>query len=145
LLLISFLFCFAIEAKAQDDDFPDMSYLRTDVRNSSVVARVIIRSYEEVDRIGEKSFYALYRIEGEVQEVFKGKAKKGQLLEFYYAVENGYSRSIVGDDCIVFLQNNYNEKTKKKNLGEIENSRLPTNESRLKKLRKIKAERTKKR
>ena len=99
-----------------------------------MVARVRVREAEIVNRIGG---YEDWRLVCDVVEPFKGKLRKGQELIFYHGAEAGFKRELFLGDKIVFLIRNYHAKDKQWVYAAIENSTLPSNEDRLKKLRTI--------
>jgi hypothetical protein len=120
---------------AQDDEkWPSLSYLRHDYHEAKIVARVRVREAEIVNRIGG---YEDWRIVCDVIEPFKGKLHKGQEFIFYHGAEAGFKKEIFLGDKIIFLIRNYVEKEKKWVYAVIENSTLPYNEDRVKKLRTI--------
>ncbi len=123
-------------ALAQDDpQWPSLSYLRSDYRESIVVAHVRVTQAEIVSRIPG---YDDWRIVCEVVEPFKGKFRKGQTFVYYHGAEAGFKQALFLGDKIVFLHRNYHEKEKRWVYAVIENSTLPYNEDRVTKLRKIK-------
>lgn len=129
------LIVFSATAATQDDDnWPSLSYLRRDYNQSKIVARVNVREAEIVNRIGG---YEDWRLVGEVVEPFKGTLRKGQQQVFYHGAEAGFKKETFLGDKLIFLIRNYVEKEKKWVYAVIENSTLPTNEDRLKKLRMI--------
>jgi hypothetical protein len=137
LISIAFLFLLALPLAgvAQDDEkWPPLSYLRHDYHEAKMVAHVQVREAEIVNRIGG---YEDWRIVCDVLEPFKGKLHKGQELIFYHGAEAGFKREIFLGDKIVFLIRNYVEQEKKWVYAVIENSTLPYNEDRVKKLRTI--------
>ena|SRR5690349_1933087 len=122
-------------AVAQDDpNWPSLSYLRSDYRDSVVVAHVRVTQAEIVNRIPG---YDDWRLVGEVVEPFKGKFRKGQTLTFYHGAETGFKQAGFLGEKIIFLHRNYVEKEKRWVYAVIENSTLPYNEDRVQKLRKI--------
>jgi hypothetical protein len=135
-VLIGLLFglALAINASAQkdDEDWPSLSYLRSDYRQVSVVARVNVRTAEIVKRIGG---YEDWHLVGEVLEPFKGKFRKGDPIDFYHGAEKGFRRELFLGDKIVFLARNYVEKEKRWVWAVLENSTLAYNPDREQKLR----------
>ena len=130
------LFGLPLPATAQDgDQWPSLSYLRSDYRAVMVVARVRVREAEIVKTIGG---YEDWHLVGEVIEPFKGKFRKGQTIEFYHGAEKGIRRELFLGDKIVFLRRNYVTEVKRWVLAVRENSTLAYNEDRVQKLRKIK-------
>jgi hypothetical protein len=137
LISIAFFFLLAVPLSgvAQDDEkWPPLSYLRHDYHEAKMVAHVHVREAEIVNRIGG---YEDWRIVCDVVEPFKGKLRRGQELVFYHGAEAGFKRELFLGDKIVFLIHNYVEKEKKWVYAVIENSTLPYNEDRVKKLRTI--------
>ena len=135
------ILCFAVLltvpllARAQDgDDWPSLSYLRSDYRQVAVVAHVRIREAEIVKTIGG---YEDWHLVGDVLEPFKGKFRKGQTVEYYHGAEKGIRREIFLGEKIVFLFRNYVREEKRWVLAVLENSTLPYTEDRVVKLRKI--------
>ena len=121
---------------AQDDEqWPPLSYLRSDYRQVAVVARVQIREAEIVKTIGG---YEDWHLTGEIVEVFKGTLRKGQTLEYYHGAEKGFRKELFLGDKIVFLYRNYVRDEKRWVFAVLENSTLAFNEDRAQKLRKIK-------
>jgi hypothetical protein len=130
-----FLLAFPLLGVAQDDDkWPPLSYLRHDYHEAKMVAHVHVREAEIVNRIGG---YEDWRIVCDVIEPFKGKLRKGQELVFYHGAEAGFKKETFLGEKIVFLIHNYVEKEKKWVYAVIENSTLPYNDDRGKKLRII--------
>jgi len=122
--------------RAQDDDqWPSLSYLRSDYRQVVVVARVRVREAEIVKAFGG---YEDWHLTGDIVEVFKGTLRKGQTLEYYHGAEKGFRQELFLGDKIVFLYRNYVREEKRWVFAVLENSTLAYNEDRAEKLRKIK-------
>ena len=122
-------------ARAQDgDDWPSLSYLRSDYRQVAVVAHVRVRDAELVKTIGG---YEDWHLAGEVLEPFKSKFRKGQTVEYYHGAEKPVRRELFLGEKIVFLFRNYVREEKRWVLAVLENSTLPYTEDRVRKLRKI--------
>ena len=122
-------------ARAQDgDDWPSLSYLRSDYRQVAMVAHVRVREAEIVKTIGG---YEDWHLVGEVLEPFKGKFRKGQTVEYYHGAEKPVRRELFLGEKIVFLFRNYVREEKRWVLAVLENSTLPYTEDRVRKLRKI--------
>lgn len=122
--------------RAQDnDDWPSLSYLRSDYRQVAVVAHVLVREAEIVKTIGG---YEDWHIVCDVVEPFKGKFRKGQTLDYYHGADKGFRKEIFLGDKIVFLYRNFVQEEKRWVYAVLENSTLPYNEDRGRKLRKIK-------
>jgi hypothetical protein len=137
LVSIAFLFLLALPLSgvAQDDEkWPPLSYLRHDYNQSQIVARVTVREAEIVNRIGG---YEDWRLVCDIIEPFKGGPRNGRGFIFYHGAEAGFKKETFLGDKIVFLIHNYVEKEKKWVYAVIENSTLPYNEDRGKKLRTI--------
>jgi hypothetical protein len=135
-LALSLIILLSTAAIAQDDpQWPSLSYLRSDYRESVIVAHVKVTQAEIVSRIPG---YDDWRIVGEVVEPFKGKFRKGQKLTFYHGAEAGFKQALFLGEKIIFLHRNYHDKEKRWVYAVIENSTLPYNEDRVHKLRIIK-------
>lgn len=132
----------AASAQNDDDNWPPRSYLRSDYRQVSVVARVNVRTAEIVNRIGG---YEDWHLVGEVIEPFKGKFRKGDPIDFYHGAEKGFHRELFLGDKIVFLERNYVEKEKRWVWAVLENSTLGYNDDRAQKLRTIRRSQNKRR
>lgn len=117
-----------------NDDWPPISYLRSDYRQVSVVAHVRVHQAEVVNTIGG---YEDWHLVGEIVESFKGKFRKRAEIEFYHGAEKGFRRELFLGDKIIFLERNYVEKEKRWVLAVLENSTLPYSASVAQKLRKI--------
>src|SRR5204863_3401107 len=123
-------------AVAQDDaQWPSLSYLKSDYRQSAIVAHVRVTQAEIVSQIPG---YDDWRLVGEVVEPFKGKFRKGQTITFYHGAEAGFKKELFLGEKIIFLHRNYHDKTKQWVHAVIENSTLPYNDDRVAKLRTIK-------
>ncbi len=135
-LLLSALTVLVVPGVAgqSNDDWPSISYLRSDYRRVFVVAHVRVRQAEVVNTIGG---YEDWHLVGQVVETFKGKFRKGAEIEFYHGAEKGFRRELFLGDKIIFLERNYVEKEKRWVLAVLENSTLPYTESTARKLRKI--------
>ena len=122
--------------QAQDgDDWPSLSYLRSDYQQVAVVAHLQVREAEIVKTIGG---YEDWHLTGEVIEPFKGKFRKGQTIEFYHGAEKGFRKDLFLGDKIVFLFRNFVREEKRWVYAVLENSTLPYTKDRVLKLRKIK-------
>src|SRR5262245_9680254 len=140
LCLLAFL-AFPIVVAAQDDEeWPSLSYLRSDYRQVVAVAHVRTREAEIVKTIGG---YEDWHITGDVIEVFKGKLRKGQPLEYYHGAEKGVKKELFLGDKIVFLERHYIKDEKRWVYAVLENSTLAYNEDRVQKLRQIRRSATK--
>jgi len=120
---------------AQDDEnWPSLSYLRSDYKAVSVVAHVRIEQAEITGRVGG---YENWKVNAIVLESFKGRLKKGDTLEYFHGAEAGLKREYFNDEKIVFLLAE-RDPDKKLHYSVLENSTLGSNEDRIRKLRSIK-------
>ncbi|HEY2962247.1 MAG TPA: hypothetical protein VGJ37_07510 [Pyrinomonadaceae bacterium] len=117
-----------------DDDWPSLSYLRSDYKAVSVVAHVRIQHAEITGRIGG---YENWAIRAEVLEPFKGKFKKGDVIEYMHGAEAGFKQEYFTGEKIVFLLAE-TDKDRKLHYSVLENSTLPYTKTRVAKLRTIK-------
>ena len=119
---------------AQDDDeWPSLSYLRSDYKAVAVVAHIRIKEAEITNRIVG---YENWRIRAEVIESFKGKFKKGDAIEYMHGAEAGFKKEYFTGEKIVFLLAERDDERKLR-YAVLENSTLPYTEDRGKKLRVI--------
>jgi hypothetical protein len=125
ILMLCFLAFLGLPAviHAQDgDDWPSLSYLRSDYQQVAVVAHLKVREAEIVKTIGG---YEDWHLTGEVIEPFKGKFRKGQTIEFYHGAEKGFRKDLFLGDKIVFLFRNFVREEKRWVYAVLENSTLP--------------------
>ena len=66
------------------DTWPSLKYLRSDYQSVRIVAHVRIREAEIVNRIPG---YDNWKIVAEVIEPFKGKFRKGEVIEYFHGAE----------------------------------------------------------
>ena len=118
---------------AQDDEWPPLSYLRSDYKAVSVVAHIRIEQAEITNRIGG---YENWKINAVVLESFKGKFKKGDALEYLHGAEAGFKREYFTGEKIVFLLAERNP-DRKLYYAVLENSTLPYTKHSVRKLRQI--------
>ena len=116
-----------------DDDWPPLSYLRSDYKAVSVVAHIRIRKAEITNRIGG---YENWGIKAEVLESFKGKFKKGNVIDYFHGAEAGVKKEFFTGEKIVFLLAE-RDQDRKLRYAVLENSTLPVTEDRIRKLRLI--------
>ena len=120
---------------AQDDDeWPSLSYLRSDYRSVQIVAHIRIQEAEITSRIVG---YENWKINAVVIESFKGKFKKGDVFTYFHGAEAGFKQEYFTGEKIVFLLAERGD-DRMIHYTVLENSTLPPNPDRLKKLRLIK-------
>ena len=118
----------------EDDDWPSLSYLRHDYRSVQIVAHIRIQEAEITNRVGG---YENWKISAVVIEPFKGKFKKGDVFTYFHGAEAGFKKEYFSGEKIVFLlaERGPDGMT---HYAVLENSTLPPNADRIKKLRSIK-------
>lgn len=116
-----------------DDDWPPLSYLRSDYKEVAIVAHIRIRNAEITNRIGG---YENWSIKAEVLESFKGKFKKGNVIDYFQGAEAGLKKEFFTGEKIVFLLAE-RDQDRKLRYAVLENSTLPITEDRIRKLRLI--------
>src|SRR5262245_9689480 len=81
---------FSVSTFAQEDDnWPSLSYLRSDYKAVSVVAHVRIQQAEITGRVGG---YENWKVSTVVLESFKGRFKKADVLVYFHGAEAGLKR-----------------------------------------------------
>jgi hypothetical protein len=119
---------------AQDDDsWPSLSYLRSDYKSVAVVAHIRIQHAEVTNRI---IGYENWSIKAEVIEPFKGKFKKGDVIDYVHGAEAGFKQEYFTGEKIVFLLAEHDQ-DRKLYYAVLENSTLPYTKDRVAKLRTI--------
>src|SRR6185295_19633632 len=139
LLLTAFLVLLVFPAFAlgqEDEQWPSLSYLRSDYKEVAVVAHVRIQQAEITNRVGG---YENWSIKAEVIEPFKGKFKKGDVIDYVHGAEAGFKKEYFTGEKIVFLL--AEREGDRKYYAVLENSTLPYTEDRVKKLRVIRRRR----
>ena len=116
-----------------DEEWPSLSYLRSDYREVSVVAHIRIQQAEITGRIGG---YENWSIKAEVLESFKGKFKKGDVIDYVHGAEAGFKKEYFTGEKIVFLLAE-RDQDRKLLYVVLENSTLPHTPERVRKLRLI--------
>jgi hypothetical protein len=123
-------------AAQTDDAWPPLSYLRSDYKSVSAVAHVRIREAEIVNQIPG---YDNWKIVAEVIEPFKGKFRKGAVIEYFHGAEAPSRKDFFTGEKIVFLLAEYDKEKKALRYSVLENSTLAPTADRVKKLRMIRA------
>jgi len=123
-------------AAQTDDTWPSLGYLRSDYRSVRVVAHVRIRESEIVNRIPG---YDNWKIVAEVIEPFKGKFRKGEVIEYFHGAEAPSKKEFFTGEKIVFLLAEYDKEKKALRYSVLENSTLAPAPNRLKRLRLIRS------
>ena len=127
---------------AQDDDnWPSLSYLRNDYKAVAIVAHIRIQEAEITGRVGG---YENWKISAEVLEPFKGRFRKGDVIEYFHGAEAGFKREYFTGEKIVFLLAE-RDPDRKLRYSVLENSTLPHTKDRVTKLRTIKSSLSKRR
>jgi hypothetical protein len=122
-----------VSLSAQEDEWPPLSYLRSDYKAVSVVAHIRIEQAEITSRIGG---YENWKINAVVLESFKGKFKKGDSIEYVHGAEAGFKRDYFTGEKIVFLLAERDQE-RKLYYAVLENSTLAHTKDRVAKLRSI--------
>ena len=117
---------------AQDDDnWPSLSYFKNDYKAVSVVAHVRVQQAEITGRVGG---YENWKVSAVVLESFKGKFKKGDVMDYFHGAEAGLKREYFNGEKIVFLLSERDPKTEEIRYSVLENSTLQSTPNRLSKL-----------
>jgi len=135
LLVLMLLIPFCSVAQT-DNEWPPLSYLKSDYKSVKVVAHVRLREAEIVNKIPG---YDNWKIMAEVIEPFKGKFRKGAVIEYFHGAEAPSKKEFFTGEKIVFLLAEYDKETKALRYSVLENSTLAPTADRLKKLRIIKS------
>jgi len=134
---ISLFVLLPLFATAQtDDNWPSLKYLKSDYMSVRVVAHVRIREAEIVNRIPG---YDNWKISAEVIEPFKGKFRKGEVIQYFHGAEAPSKKEFFTGDKIVFLLGEYDREKKSMRYSVLENSTLAPAPDRIKKLRLIRS------
>ncbi|HXC69327.1 MAG TPA: hypothetical protein VN644_05100 [Pyrinomonadaceae bacterium] len=140
LLLTAFLVLLVFPAFAlgqEDEEWPPLSYLRSDYKEVAVVAHVRIQQAEITNRVGG---YENWSIKAEVIEPFKGKFRKGDVIDYVHGAEAGFKKEYFTGEKIVFLLAE-RDRDRKLHYVVLENSTLSHTPDRIRKLRLIKRSR----
>ena len=119
-----------------DHTWPSLNYLRSDYRSVQVVAHVRIREAQIVNRIPG---YDDWKIVAEVIEPFKGKFRKGDVIEYFHGAEAPSKKEFFAGEKIVFLLAEYDKEKKSMRYSVLENSTLAPAPMRIKRLRLIRS------
>jgi len=119
----------------REESFPPLSYLRSDYKSVSVVAHVLLRNAEITGRIGG---YENWKITAEVLEPFKGRIRKGDVIEYFQGAEASLKKEFFKGEKIIFLLAEHEGEKKTLRYSALENSTLPHTADRVRKLRIIK-------
>ena len=134
---ISLFVLLPLFATAQtDDNWPSLKYLKSDYRSVRVVAHVRIHQADIVNTIPG---YDNWKISAEVIERFKGKFRKGDVLEYFHGAEAPSKKEFFTGDKIVFLLGEYDREKKSMRYSVLENSTLASAPDRIRKLRLIRS------
>jgi hypothetical protein len=133
-LLLLFLPLFA--GAQADNTWPPLNYLRSDYRSVRIVAHVRIREAEIVHRIPG---YDDWKIVAEVIEPFKGKFRKGDVIEYFHGAEAPSKKEFFTGEKIVFLLAEHDKEKKSMRYSVLENSTLAPTPMRIKRLRLIRS------
>lgn len=117
----------------EDDNWPPLSYLRSDYKAVAIVTHIRIEKAEITSRIGG---YENWKINAVVLESFKGKFKKGDAIEYFHGAEAGFKQEYFTGEKIVFLLADRGPNPEFR-YTVLENSTLSHNADRVKKLRLI--------
>ena len=133
ILTLALPICIAAQT---DDDWPPLSYLKSDYKSVQVVAHVRIRESEIVNKIPG---YDNWKISAEVVEAFKGKFRKGAVIEYFHGAEAPSRKEFFTGEKIVFLLAESDKEKGSLRYSVLENSTLAPTADRVNKLRKIRA------
>lgn len=127
-------------AAQTDDEWPPLNYLRSDYKSVRVVAHVRIREAEIVNKIPG---YDNWKIVAKVIESFKGKFRKGEVIEYFHGAEAPSKKEFFTGEKIVFLLAEHDKEKKALRYSVLENSTLAPTADRVNKLRMIRSSSTK--
>lgn len=74
--------------------------ITSDYNQVKIVAHIRVLASDQVEKIGG---YSVYRITGQVLELYKGKVEPGESLVYYMQVEEGYDMNRYRGEKIVFI------------------------------------------
>lgn len=116
-----------------DDNWPPLSYLKHDYKSVAIVAHIRIDHAEITSRVGG---YENWKINAVVLESFKGKFRKGDVIEYFHGAEAGFKHEYFSGEKIVFLLSE-SDRERRRYYAVLENSTLPYTADRINKLRLI--------
>jgi hypothetical protein len=123
-----------LSSAQREESWPPLSYLRSDYRSVSVVAHVLLLEAEITGRVGG---YENWKVTSEVIESFKGKFRKGEVIEYFQGAEAGLKKEFFQGEKIVFLLAEDNSETKTPRYSVLENSTLPASADIVRKMKVI--------
>jgi hypothetical protein len=133
--LFLFMLLVPCAAAAQtNDEWPPLSYLRSDFKSVRVVTHVRIR---EAAIVGQIPGYDNWKISAEVIEPFKGKFRRGEIIEYFHGAEAPSKKEFFTGEKIVFLLAEHDKEKRALRYSVLENSTLPYTADRARKLRII--------
>ncbi len=92
---------------------------------------------QQAEITGRVGGYENWKVSAVVIESFKGKLKKGDVIDYFHGAEVGLKREYFDGEKIVFLLSERDPKTKEIRYSVLENSTLQSTPDRLSKLRLI--------
>ena len=136
LATLTFVFLLSVGAYAQENfGGRELSGIKADFKAVRSVVHVRIKSIKLAADVG----HSLYKVESQVIESFKGNAKKGRALTFYFDAEEDYDPQVlVGKQWVVFLEKQGPVPNGGNGWYELENSKVPASAKLSKRLRTIK-------
>jgi hypothetical protein len=91
---------------------------------------------------GRVGGYENWRVAVEVLESFKGRLRKGDVIEYFHGAEAGLKKEYFKGEKIIFLLADYDIEKKTLRYSVLENSTLPYTADRVRKLRMIRRSRS---
>jgi hypothetical protein len=136
ILLLPLLLLPVCSVAQVDHTWPSLNYLRSDYRSVQVVAHVRIREAQIVNRIPG---YDDWKIVADVIEPFKGKFRKGDVIEYFHGAEAPSRKEFFAGEKIVFLLAEYDKEKGSMRYSVLENSTLAPAPMRIERLRLIRS------
>ena len=134
IIVCAFVLFYGHALAQKDDNWPSLSYLKSDYKAVAVVTHIRIEKAEITSRIGG---YENWKINAVVLESFKGKFKKGDAIEYFHGAEAGFKQEYFTGEKVVFLLAERGPKAEF-TYTVLENSTLSHTPDRIRKLRLIK-------